>query len=160
VGGQTAQALLSWIRAGSVSQRSSRGIGGRQRSPTVQRNRRSPALQLMQLGRRRRALADGQRRSPAVNHGSCKIGPDLAVWGWNRDQPAPRKCLPSSCLAQAGRREAIPVKERAEDMPAGVRAISGPRPVKWWKRRPPRASVIPAMRTRTAAVVASPCRRR
>jgi hypothetical protein len=38
------------VRAGSVSQRSTRGIGGRQRSLTVQRNRRSEALWLTQLG--------------------------------------------------------------------------------------------------------------
>jgi hypothetical protein len=38
------------VRAGSVSEGSSTGIGGRQRSPTVQRNRRSPTLQLKQQG--------------------------------------------------------------------------------------------------------------
>jgi hypothetical protein len=38
------------VRAGSLLHRSSRGSSGRQRSPMVQRNRRSPALQLMQLG--------------------------------------------------------------------------------------------------------------
>jgi hypothetical protein len=37
------------VRAGSVPQRSTTGIGGHQRSLTVQRNRRSPALQLRQL---------------------------------------------------------------------------------------------------------------
>jgi hypothetical protein len=44
------QASLSSVRAGSVPQRSSTGIRGHQRSPTVQRNRRSAALQLRQLG--------------------------------------------------------------------------------------------------------------
>jgi hypothetical protein len=38
------QARLRSVRAGSVPQRSSRGISGHQRSPTVRRNRRSPAL--------------------------------------------------------------------------------------------------------------------
>ena len=47
--GQAAQSSLRPVRAGSVSQRSSTGIGGRQRSPTVQRNRRSPALHLTQV---------------------------------------------------------------------------------------------------------------
>jgi hypothetical protein len=41
---------LRSVRAGSVSQRSSTGIGGHQRSPVVQRNRRSLALRLRQLG--------------------------------------------------------------------------------------------------------------
>jgi hypothetical protein len=44
------QARLSCVRAGSVPQRSRTGISGHQQSPTVQRNRRSPALQLRQLG--------------------------------------------------------------------------------------------------------------
>jgi hypothetical protein len=37
------------VRPGSVPQRSSMGSSGHQRSPTVQRNRRSLALQLTQL---------------------------------------------------------------------------------------------------------------
>jgi hypothetical protein len=40
----------SLVRAGSVPQRSTTGIGGHQRSPTVRRNRRSRALRLTQLG--------------------------------------------------------------------------------------------------------------
>jgi hypothetical protein len=38
------------VRAGSVSQRSSSGMGGHQRSPTVRRNHRSEALRPKQLG--------------------------------------------------------------------------------------------------------------
>jgi hypothetical protein len=38
------------VRGGSVSQRSRMGISGHQRSPTVQTNRRSWALQFKQLG--------------------------------------------------------------------------------------------------------------
>jgi hypothetical protein len=38
------------VRAGSVPQRSTTGIAGHQRSPTVQSNRRSLALRLKQLG--------------------------------------------------------------------------------------------------------------
>jgi len=38
------------VRVGSVPQRSSTGIGGHQRSSTVQKNRKSPTLQVMQLG--------------------------------------------------------------------------------------------------------------
>ena len=49
-GNQAVQAPLRSVRAGSVSQRSSTGIGGHQWSPTVRRNRRSLALRLMQLG--------------------------------------------------------------------------------------------------------------
>jgi hypothetical protein len=44
------------VRAGSVPQRSTTGIGGHQRLLMVRRNRRSPALQLMQLGGCRRAV--------------------------------------------------------------------------------------------------------
>jgi hypothetical protein len=42
--GRAVQAPLRSVRAGSVSQRSSTGMGGHQRSPTVRRNRRSRAL--------------------------------------------------------------------------------------------------------------------
>jgi hypothetical protein len=49
-GSQAVQALLRSVRAGSVSQRSSTGMGGHQRSPTVRKNRRSRALRLKQLG--------------------------------------------------------------------------------------------------------------
>jgi hypothetical protein len=49
-GSQAVQAPLRSVRAGSVSQRSSTGISGHQRSPTVQRNCRSWALRLKQLG--------------------------------------------------------------------------------------------------------------
>jgi hypothetical protein len=49
-GCQAVQAPLRSVRAGSVSQRSSTGMGGHQRSPTVRRNRRSGALRLKQLG--------------------------------------------------------------------------------------------------------------
>ena len=38
------------VRAGSVSQRSTLGVSGHQRLLTVHRNRRSPAVQLRQLG--------------------------------------------------------------------------------------------------------------
>jgi hypothetical protein len=38
------------VRTGSVPQRFCTGTGGHQRSPAVQRNRRSSALQLTQLG--------------------------------------------------------------------------------------------------------------
>jgi hypothetical protein len=38
------------VRTGSVPQRSSMGVSGHQRSPTVPQNRRSRALQLKQLG--------------------------------------------------------------------------------------------------------------
>jgi hypothetical protein len=38
------------VRTGSVSQRSRTDINGHQRSPRVNRNRRSPALQFKQLG--------------------------------------------------------------------------------------------------------------
>ena len=44
------------VRAGSVSQGSSTGMGGHQRSPTVRRNRRSRALRLKQLGEHRREV--------------------------------------------------------------------------------------------------------
>jgi hypothetical protein len=44
------------VRAGSVPQRSTTGISGHQRSLTVQRNRRSLALWLKQLGQRTRAI--------------------------------------------------------------------------------------------------------
>jgi hypothetical protein len=54
------------VRAGSVSQRSRTGIGGHQRSSTVQRNRRSPALQLMQLGWCGRAIRIVIPRSRAL----------------------------------------------------------------------------------------------
>jgi hypothetical protein len=56
VGGRAAQAPLSSVRAGSVPQRSSMGSSGRQRSPTVGRNRRSSAVPLTQLGRCERAI--------------------------------------------------------------------------------------------------------
>jgi hypothetical protein len=49
-GSQAVQAPLRSVRGGSVSQRSSTGMGGHQRSPTVGRNRRSRALRLKQLG--------------------------------------------------------------------------------------------------------------
>lgn len=49
-------AVFRPVRAGSVPQRSSRGSSGRQRPPTVQRNRRSPALQLTQQGRWTRVI--------------------------------------------------------------------------------------------------------
>jgi hypothetical protein len=49
-GSQAVQAPLRWVRAGSVPQRSSRGMSGHQRSPTVGRNRRSRTLRLKQLG--------------------------------------------------------------------------------------------------------------
>jgi hypothetical protein len=42
--------LVNSVRAGSVSQRSSTAITGHERSLTVQRNRRSQALRLKQLG--------------------------------------------------------------------------------------------------------------
>jgi hypothetical protein len=48
--------MLSSVRAGSVPQRSHTGISGHQHSPSVHRNRRSPALQLKQQGRCRRAI--------------------------------------------------------------------------------------------------------
>jgi hypothetical protein len=44
------------VRAGSVSQRSSTGMSGNQRSPTVRRNPRSRALRLTQLGQHRREV--------------------------------------------------------------------------------------------------------
>jgi hypothetical protein len=47
---QAGQAPLRSVRTGSVSQRSSTGVSGHQRSPRVQRNRRSLALQVTQLG--------------------------------------------------------------------------------------------------------------
>jgi hypothetical protein len=47
---QAVQATLHSVRAGSVPQRSSRGMGGHLRSPTVRRNRRSRALQLSSWG--------------------------------------------------------------------------------------------------------------
>jgi hypothetical protein len=56
LGGQAAQAPLRSVRTGSVSQRSSTGVSGHQRSPRVQRNRRSLALQVTQLGERRREI--------------------------------------------------------------------------------------------------------
>jgi hypothetical protein len=55
-GSQAVQASLRSVRAGSVPQRSSTGMGGHRRSPTVRRNRRSRALRLKQLGRRRREI--------------------------------------------------------------------------------------------------------
>jgi hypothetical protein len=76
-----------------------------------------PAVPSACPSQRIRAVTTGQPRLP-------EIGPDLAIRRPSRTGSSPRQCLPSSCLAQAGRREAIPVKERAEDMPAGVRAIS------------------------------------
>jgi len=48
--GQAVQAPRNSVRAGSVPQRSSAGMGGHQRSPTVRRTRRSLALRLKQLG--------------------------------------------------------------------------------------------------------------
>jgi hypothetical protein len=50
------QALLTWVRTGSVSERSRTGVGGHQRSPVMQRNRRSPPVQLKHLGGCRRAI--------------------------------------------------------------------------------------------------------
>jgi mannose-6-phosphate isomerase-like protein (cupin superfamily) len=44
------------VRARSVPQGSSVGMSGHRRSPTVRRNRRSPAVPLTQLGRRERAI--------------------------------------------------------------------------------------------------------
>jgi hypothetical protein len=49
-GSRAVQAPLRSVRAGSVSQRSSTGMGGQLRSPTVRRNRRSRTLRLTQLG--------------------------------------------------------------------------------------------------------------
>ena len=46
---QAVQAALRSVRAGSVSQRSSTGMSGHQRSPTVRRNRRSLPFRLTQL---------------------------------------------------------------------------------------------------------------
>jgi hypothetical protein len=54
---RTAEVAWGWVRAGSVPRRSTRGTSGHQRSRTVQRNRRSPALQLTQN-------ADLARRKP------------------------------------------------------------------------------------------------
>jgi hypothetical protein len=53
---RTEEVAWASVRAGSVSQRSSTGMGGHQRSSTVQRNRRSRALRLKQLGERRREV--------------------------------------------------------------------------------------------------------
>jgi hypothetical protein len=43
-GESAVQVPLHSVRAGSVSERTLMGMGGHQRSPTVRRNRRSPAL--------------------------------------------------------------------------------------------------------------------
>ena len=50
------QATVRSVRAGSVPQRSGTGISSHQRSLTVQRNRRSRALRLKQLGEHRREI--------------------------------------------------------------------------------------------------------
>jgi hypothetical protein len=55
-GSEPAVILVALVRAGSVPQGSRTGISGHQRSRTVQRNRRSPALQLTQQGRCGRAI--------------------------------------------------------------------------------------------------------
>jgi hypothetical protein len=75
------------VRAGSVPQRSRTGISGHQRSPTVQRNRRSLAVQLKKLGRCKQAIrivvpkvierrgAVLTYRRPESFHGPCSRQP-------------------------------------------------------------------------------------
>jgi hypothetical protein len=170
---QATQARLSSVRAGSVPQRSSMGIGGHQRSPPVQRNPQvagppGHAAGMVQTGESDRG-PEG-REFESIGHHVCRMTA--------RDQPAAPRGQPGTLIPLRRSRpapSACPVCLRSTLDPAGesqriIQRALRPRPA----RAPPvtarstpssacrRASRLPSCRarsgTQTAVVSRSPTR--